>query len=61
MNHLVKPHSDDAEDKDGCDDHVKLEYLRPINNQISKSPAGGEKFPDDDAYKGEADVDFHIA
>lgn len=61
LDHLVKRHGDDAEDHDGCDYHVELEDLRPINDQIPKTPAGGEEFPDNNAHEREADIDFHIA
>lgn len=61
LDHLVKRHGNDAEDHDGCDDHVKLEDLRPINNQIPESPAGGEELADNHSYQGQADIYLHIA
>ena len=61
LDQLIKHHSDGAQDNDGSDDHIELEHLRPVDNQIPESPSRGEKFPDDNAYEGKPDIDFHAA
>lgn len=33
LDHLVKRHGNDAEDHDGCDDHVKLEQVIDENDR----------------------------
>lgn len=61
LDQLVKYHGDGAQDNDRSDDHIELEHLRPVDNQIPESPSCGEKFPDDNAYEGKPDIDFHAA
>ncbi len=61
LNQFIEGHSDEAEDDDGGDYHVQLEYLRTINDQIAKASSGSQKFADDDAYQRQADVYFHAA
>lgn len=38
-----------------------LKYLTGIDDQISKSAFGSEKFSDNDSHKTKSDIDFHIA
>lgn len=40
---------------------LQSEYLASIDNQVSKAGARGQKFSDDDAYKGKPDVYVHNA
>ena len=61
LDQLIEDHGDGAEDDDGGDHHVKLEYLRSVDDQIAKSPSGGQKLADDDAHQSQTDVDFHAA
>lgn len=58
---LIKPHGDHAQDDNGGYHHVELEDLRAINNQISKPSSCGKKLADDNAHKGKADIDLHVA
>ena len=58
LNGFVKGKSNQAENQDGGDNHVKLEYLRAIDNQVAKSPSGSQKFTDDNAYQRQTDIDF---
>jgi len=61
LNELVEPHGDEAENDDARYDEMELEYLASVYNQIAETVAGGEKFPDDDAYERQADIDLHRA
>lgn len=58
---LIQNHGDHAQDDDGGYHHVELEDLRAINNQISKPSSCGKKLADDNAHKGKADIDLHVA
>ena len=40
---------------------IHLKYLTGIDDQISKSAFGSEKFSDNDSHKTKSDIDFHIA
>ncbi len=61
LDQLVKYHGDGAQDNDGSDDHIELEHLRPVDNQIAETASRGQKFPYDNAHERKADVDFHTA
>ena len=61
LDQLIEDHGDGAEDDDGGDHHVELEYLGAVDDQIAKPPSCSQKFPDDDTYKSQADIDLHTA
>lgn len=61
LDELVKSHGDHAQYDDACDDKMELEYLTAVNDQITESSAGGEKFSDDNAYESQTDIYFHCA
>ena len=61
LDELIQPHCYDAENQDTGNDKVELEYLTSIDNQITKSSAGGKKFADNNAYQSEPYVDLHGA
>ena len=61
LDQFVKHHGDGAEDDDGSNHHVELEDLRTVDNQISESPSGGQKFTDDNAHQRKAEIDLHAA
>ncbi len=44
-----------------CHRRLLEEYLRAVDDQITQSTSCGQKFSDDDAYKGEADIDLNGA
>ena len=35
-----------------------MEDLGTVDDQVAQSPSGGEKFPDDNTYQGQPDIDF---
>ena len=57
---LVEEHGQDTQDDDAHHDPVQFEDLTAINDQITQSCIGGEKFTDDDPNEAETDIDFHI-
>ena len=61
LDQLVKYHSDGTEDDDGRNHHTQLEYLRTVDDQITETASGGEKFTNDNAHERQPDVDFHVA
>ena len=61
LNQFIKHHGNDTENDNGSNDHIELEYLRAVDDQIAEAPSRGQKFADDNAHKGKADVDFHAA
>lgn len=56
----VKAHGKDTEDDNTHYDNVHFEDLASINNQISESFVGSQKFPDNDAHQTETNVDLHV-
>ncbi len=61
LDQLIQAHCDHAQNDDAGDDEMKLKNLAAIDNQITKSPPGSQKFPYDDTDKSQADVDLHGA
>ena len=58
---FVKTHGDDTQDQDAGDHQIELEYLAAVDNQVSKTLPGSQKFSDDDAHQCQADIDFRSA
>ena len=56
----IQHHSDYAQDYNGHQNPGELESLAAVDDQISESLFGGEKFTDDDADQAETDVDLHV-
>ncbi len=61
LDQFIKYHGNGAQNDDRRNDHVQLEDLRSVNNQIAEASSGSQKFADDDAYQRQADVYFHAA
>ena len=59
MDEHIQSDGDQAQDDDGHEDPVKLEYLTAIDNEKSKSFSGCDEFSDDHAYEAESDIHFH--
>ena len=59
LDHLygfIKSQGNNAQDDNACDHHIQLKYLGAVDDQVAKSPPGGEKFSDDHAYQRQPDV-----
>ena len=59
-NGLIQKPGKQAQNHNGCHEHCHGEGLGGIGDQVAKSRPCGEKFPNDDAYQAEADIDLHI-
>ena len=51
LDQFIKGHGDGAQDDDGGDNHVELEDLRSVDDQLAEAPSRSKKFTDDDAYQ----------
>ena len=55
----IQQHGNDAEDHNGHQDPCKSECLASVNDQVSQTFSGTDKFSDDHAYQAKPDVDLH--
>lgn len=53
---LIERHGDQAQQDDGGNDHMHLEDLRTVDDQISQPPSGSKEFSDDNADQGKPDI-----
>ena len=49
LQQLIKPHRNDTQKQDGCNEHIQLQYLASVDDQIAEPASGSEKFADNDA------------
>lgn len=59
INCLIENHGHDTENDNGHENHVKLEHLTSINNQIPQPLPASNEFSDNDSHKTESDVYLH--
>ena len=57
----IQSHCHNTEQNNRHEKPIHLKYLTGIDDQISKSAFGSEKFSDNDSHKTKSDIDFHIA
>lgn len=57
----VQKHRHNAQDYDGHEEPIHLEYLAGVDDKVSEPVPCRQKFPDDDPDKAQSDIDFHIA
>lgn len=57
----VERHCHNAQDDDGHEEPIHLEYLAGVDNKIPKPVPCRQKFPDDNSHKAQPDIDFHVA
>ena len=55
----IQHHSDYAQDYNGHQNPGELESLAAVDDQISETFSGTDKFSDDHAYQTETDIDLH--
>lgn len=58
---LIEPQSDETEDDNAGDNHIQLEYLGTVDDQVSKAPSCRKEFSYDDAYQSQAYIYFGCA
>ena len=57
----IQSHCHNTEQNNRHEKPIHLKYLTGIDDQISKSAFGSEKFSDNDSHKTKSDIVFHIA